>query len=236
MGEYLMDDWKKKMKIAFIFIFSVLLIGCSKKGSDVADANELYGLTQTDHDRLRETIKNGSSEVRVRKIREYSIDKDSEPKQVVEDANDTQAKVWRGCPLDENARESLYERWSKRLDEQFWPYSLEEYEYAQQDSGFDVVYGLGGRWITARYLLREGHHITREEMVQRITQSLEFYGWKQEDLPDRKYVLSKIYETAKDDLYFTRGKFSSEGVVHYSITIHISDDAGVLVLYCEAGW
>ncbi len=152
----------------------------------------------------------------------------------LEDPNDTQEKIWHGYPPDENTRESLYEKWSKRLDEQFWPYSLEEYECQIKEA--DVVYGLGGRWITARSLLREGHHITREEMVQRITQSLEFYGWKQEKLPEIKYVLSKIYETSKDDLHFTRGKFSSENVSHYSITIHISDDASVLVRYCEAGW
>lgn len=152
----------------------------------------------------------------------------------IEDPNATQARIWHGYPLDENARESLYERWSKRLDEQFWPFSLEEYE--EQGSETDVVYGLGGRWITLRHLLREGCHVTREEMVQRITQSLEFYEWKQADLPKRNFVISKIYETSRDDLHFTRGKFALESVMHYAITIHISDDASVLVLYCEAGW
>ena len=151
----------------------------------------------------------------------------------LEDPNDTQARIWHGYPLDENTRDSLYERWSKRLDEQFWPYSLEEYQLQKNEA--HGLGGLGGKWITVRYLLREGHPITREEMVQRITRSLEFYGWRQEALPDVKYVLSKIYETSKDDLHFMRGSFSSE-VVHYAITIHISDDASVLVLYCEAGW
>ncbi len=74
-------------------------------------------------------------------------------------------------------------------------------------------------------------------MVQRIIRSFEFYGWKRADLPERKYVLSAIYETAKDDLRFTRGPFTSnDDVLRYNVTIHISDDASVLVLYCEAGW
>lgn len=152
----------------------------------------------------------------------------------LDDPNATQATIWHGYPLDESTRVSLYEKWSKEIGGQFWPFSLEEYEFQKEE--FDVVYGLGGRWITARFLLQEGHPITKEEMIQRITQSLEFYEWKQEDLSEGKLFLTARHENSKNDLYFERGPFSSEGVSQYTITIHISEDAGVLVLYCEAGW
>lgn len=153
----------------------------------------------------------------------------------LENYNDTKAENAQNPPSDEKQREIKYERWSKGIDEQFWPFSLDEYQLQEKDS--DIVYSLGGRWITVRYLLREGYSITRDEMVQRIIRSLKFYEWERTDLPEGKYVLSKIYEKAKDDLHFTRGSFTSNDVVlHYKTTIHISDDAKVLVLYCDAGW
>ena len=153
----------------------------------------------------------------------------------LEDPNDTKAENAYDPPFDENKRETMYERWSKEFGGQFWPFSLKEYELQEKEA--DVVSSLGGRWLTVRYLLRDGYNITREEMAQRIFRSFEFYGWKRTDLPERKYVLSAIYETAKDDLHFTRGPFTSnDDVLFYGITIHISDDASVLVLYCEAGW
>ncbi len=158
----------------------------------------------------------------------------------LEDPNDTKAENAYDPPFDENKREIMYERWSKELGGQFWPFSLKEYELQEKEAS--IVRGLGGRWITVRYLLREGYNITREEMVQRIIRSFEFYEWKRTDLPERKYVLSAIYEISKsDDLRFTRGPFTSnekyeKAHYFYNITIHISDDASVLVLYCEAGW
>ncbi len=76
----------------------------------------------------------------------------------IEDCNDTQAETVYNPPTGK--REVLYEKWTKELGGQFWPFSVKEYEF--QEDEFDVVRGLGGRWITVRYLLREDHVITRE--------------------------------------------------------------------------
>lgn len=152
-----------------------------------------------------------------------------------EDSGGTKAEQKHNSPADENEREIKYEQWSKVIGEQFWPFSLKEYQLQEKEA--DVVRGSGGRWITVRYLLRDGCNIPKAEMAQRIIQAFEYYGWKQADLPEGKYVLSAIYETAKDDLHFIRGPFTSNDVVlHYKITIHISDNSQVLVLYCEAAW
>ena len=136
---------------------------------------------------------------------------------------------------DEYKRKIKYNKWSKVIGGQFWPFSREEYEPVEKD--FDVVYGLGGRWITSRCLLREGNKITREEMVDRIVKSFKYYKWKQTKLSQRKYVLSAIYETSENDLRFTRGPFTpNDSSLEYNVTIHVSDDASVLVIYGEAVW
>jgi hypothetical protein len=153
----------------------------------------------------------------------------------IKKGNATKAEDYKNALSDEEKKELKYEKWSNAIDEQFWPFSLQEYEFQKEEA--NVVYGLGGRWISVRYLLREGNDITREEIRQRIIRSFEFYEWKRTDLPKVKYVLSTIYETSEDDLCFTRNSFTSNDTTdYYKITIYISDDASVLVLYCEAAW
>ena len=149
--------------------------------------------------------------------------------------NETESGALNHSQSDEYKRKIKYKRWSKVIGGQFWSFSTEEYEVVKKD--FDIVRGMGGRWFTSRRLLREGYNITREEMVQRIVQSFEYYEWKQTKLRQGKYVLSAIYETSGNDLRFTRGPFSSnDSALEHIVTIHISDDASVVVIYGEVVW
>ena len=54
--------------------------------------------------------------------------------------------------------------------------------------------------IRTRIMIEETEYIdrdniTREEMVQRITRSLEFYEWKRADLPERKSMMSSYWKS-----------------------------------------
>lgn len=140
-----------------------------------------------------------------------------------------------GSRDEKDDRPDKYERWAKRLDEQFWPFPLDEYQIVTNQ--VSVVRGLGGRWITVRYTLKDNQQITRDAMVERITKALTYYGWKRAEKPTVRYVLSKIYETDQSDLHFQREPFTDHDVAFsYQEHIHISKDAKVLVLYCEAAW
>ena len=121
----------------------------------------------------------------------------------------------------------------KSIGPQFYAYELPEYEIAEHD----VMYGLGGRWITVRNTLKEGIKIDPKEIRNRISKALEGAGWEAKTLPTRKYVLSKIIETSPNDLYYSHGAFPGDPPHwFYSQAIHISADGGVVVLYCEVGW
>ena len=116
---------------------------------------------------------------------------------------------------------------------QFQAYELPEYSL----QGKDIVYGLGGRWITLRYVLKPEATCTPAEIRNRIKTALEREGWQQKPLPNRKYVLSKIYETASNDLYYTHGAFEGDpNHWFYNQAVHVSDDGRTVVCYYEVGW
>ncbi|MBN1818029.1 MAG: hypothetical protein JW828_11775 [Sedimentisphaerales bacterium] len=116
---------------------------------------------------------------------------------------------------------------------QFWKYDLSEYERVDQD----VFSGLGGRWISVRYRLKEGRAVSRDQMISRITQALETDGWKREPLPNRQYAFPTIWETSPQDLYFTRKARETEPEHwFFSQVIHVGSDGQILCAYCEVGW
>ncbi|MBM4038482.1 MAG: hypothetical protein FJ290_08205 [Planctomycetes bacterium] len=115
---------------------------------------------------------------------------------------------------------------------QFWLYGLPEYEEADHD----VLYGLGGRWISIRLRRKPGSSVTRDQLVERISKPLLAAGWSRAT-PPKKYVLSKMWETAADDLYFSRSAAKGEpSYLFFNQAIYISKDASIVCLYAEAGW
>lgn len=122
---------------------------------------------------------------------------------------------------------------SGSIGPQFQAYDLPE--YSLQDK--DVVCGLGGRWITLRYLLKSGTTTSPAEIKTRVQRALEREGWQQKPLPGNKYVLSKTFETSPNDLYYAHGPFKSDPVHwFYNQAVHISDDGRTVVCYYEVGW
>ena len=116
---------------------------------------------------------------------------------------------------------------------EFAPYELPEYEVDQRDS----VSGLGGRWMTLRYTLKSGRTADRNEIRNRAVEALEKTGWKKGTLPSLNYVLSKIFETASDDLCYTHpARANDPPHWFYSQAVHVSRDAKVVVCYYEVGW
>jgi hypothetical protein len=124
-------------------------------------------------------------------------------------------------------------RTPKSIGPQFWVYDLSKYDIVDNN----VVSGMGGRWISVRYQKKNGAVVSRDDVVNDISSSLEIDGWTKEELPERKYVLSQIWEKAGQDLHFTRGA-KDEEPEHwfFSQTIHVSTNAEIVCLYCEVGW
>lgn len=122
---------------------------------------------------------------------------------------------------------------AKSIGPQFYAYKLPE--YSRQDT--DVVYGLGGRWITIRYVLKPDTTISPAEIRARVQTALEQAGWQRKPLPRKKYVLSKIFETSSKDLYYTHSPFEGDpGHWFYNQAVHVSDDGRIVVGYYEVGW
>lgn len=159
---------------------------------------------------------------------------------------------------------------------QFWPYDLSEYQRVDSD----VLYGMGGRWISIRYQRKDSSAINRDEMVKRISKTLKNEGWSSKTLEivslyrtegdkkmsenrrgllegeshsfsishsqscfcnslpgERRYVLSKIWETSPDDLCFCRlAKEDEPRNWIFNQVIHISQNAEILCIYAEVGW
>ena len=119
------------------------------------------------------------------------------------------------------------------IGQAFAPYELPEYEMDQRD----VVSGLGGRWMTIRYTLKSGRTADRDEIRNRAVEALEKAGWKKGTLPSLNYVLSKIFETASDDLYYTHPAHADDPPHwFYNQAVHVSRDAKVVVCYYQVGW
>jgi hypothetical protein len=145
----------------------------------------------------------------------------SAPRQAQSRARTGSAPGQRGEPAPES------------IGPQFWVYDLSEYEQTEHD----VLAGLGGRWISVRYTRKPGFSVTRQQLISRIAAALEADGWTREAPPSHKYVLSRIWETASDDLHFRRPARDKEPEYwFFNQTIHVSEDASVVCLYAEVGW
>ncbi len=116
---------------------------------------------------------------------------------------------------------------------QFWLYDMTDYTRTH----LDVLSGLGGRWISVRYQAKVDSKIDRAAKVREIVGAFTSDGWRQEALPKIKYVMSDLYETAADDLYFRRGARGKEiENWQFANAIHVSTDGRIICSYCEVGW
>lgn len=121
----------------------------------------------------------------------------------------------------------------KSIGPQFWVYDLSAYEIVDHD----VVYGLGGRWISVRYRKKPDAVVKRDELVSHITDSLLADGWTTKPSPSVPYVMSTIWQKSNQDIHFTRRPKPDEPEHwFFNQTIHVSEDASVVCLYCEVGW
>lgn len=115
----------------------------------------------------------------------------------------------------------------------FIEYSLAEYVVTHSDE----LVGDGGGWWTHRYKLRPGYRVKREDIAKRVWHGLINTGWKPLDPPQRKYTVSRMFETAADDLHFRHGPFPGEGPDAFHIQhIYISPGADILTCYFESKW
>ncbi len=110
------------------------------------------------------------------------------------------------------------------------PFEIREYELAEQDA----LHGLGGNWLSRRYVKTPDVDIDRAVLRRRLSEALVSSGWATAELPKQKYVLSKMYETSGDDLCYTHPPFTADdNVLSYNLAIHVSESAGIVVLYYE---
>jgi hypothetical protein len=101
----------------------------------------------------------------------------------------------------------------------------------------DVEAGMGGRWISVRYEAKSGIAVDRVAIVSEIVGAFTTDGWTQEKLPTHQYVMSEIYETGADDLYFRRSARNDEPTSwQLANAIHVSTDGRVICTYCEVSW
>jgi hypothetical protein len=115
---------------------------------------------------------------------------------------------------------------------QFWKYDLNGYQRVDHD----VVYGLGGRWISVRYLRSKGVSTTKEAVTSQIVASLLQDGWEKAARSEN-FTVARIWESSPDDFCFKRNARESEGANwFFTQTIHISDDARTICIYAEVGW
>ena len=114
-------------------------------------------------------------------------------------------------------------------------------KYEQVD--IDLLRGLGGRWVSARFEIAPSViPPKRAELVDRVTTAFVENGW--EDKPyrerrdgDTRYVLSEMWETGENDLFFSiPPQPGSERRVSYECVVYIADDAGVVCIYTTIGW
>ena len=137
-----------------------------------------------------------------------------------------------GC--DREAEESSQPEEPASIGPQFWKYDLSN--YTRVDS--DVVYGLGGRWISIRYQRNAGTTVTRDEMASEVDRALLEDGWTAKSPPaPERYVLSEIWETSPSDLCYHRDARGEEPEHwFFNQVIHISHDGKLLCIYAEVGW
>jgi hypothetical protein len=110
------------------------------------------------------------------------------------------------------------------------PFEMPEHELAEQDA----LHMLGGNWLSRRYTKRPEVEIDRDALRGRLSEVLVSSGWTAGALPNHDYVMSKIYETGGDDMYYTHPPFSADDeILQYNLAIHVSEKADVIVLYYE---
>ena len=114
------------------------------------------------------------------------------------------------------------------------PYTLTGYERV----GEDTMTNTGGRWVSLHYKAATGTSPDPKDVRRRITDALVKEGWSPEPLPpERKYVLSKLWETDAKDLYYRHGPADGDPAnLFYNQAVHISDDGQTVACYYEVGW
>lgn len=123
--------------------------------------------------------------------------------------------------------------WTPPPVSRFIEYSLDEYDVVETDE----VAGVGAHWWTFRYEIHPVNRgrVNRDIMVRRISYGLMSHGWKLLQRQPRSYTLSKIFETAPDDLHFTHGPFPGERpTAFHHQHIHVAHGAEVIVCYFES--
>lgn len=169
----------------------------------------------------------GESGARVRKLKGLIMRK----KKLAVTVCVTWVLLMGGCGDQDNSSEPTKK--ARTIGPQFYAYQLPEYETSEHD----IMHGPGGRWLTIRKTLKEGIKVDPGEIRDRISKALEDAGWEAKRLPTQKYVLSKIFETSPEDLYYSHDAFPGDPPQwFYNQAIHIGADGEVIVLYCEAGW
>lgn len=109
---------------------------------------------------------------------------------------------------------------------------LAEFSLKQSDN----LNSPGGNWSSLRYERKSGTRLDRKTIVSRIRDSYLKDGWRESSPPSEKYVLSKIYETGKTDLYFSRKYREGEPEQwFFNLAAHVDENAEIVCVYAEMG-
>jgi hypothetical protein len=113
------------------------------------------------------------------------------------------------------------------------PYSLPGYELVDEET----LKSGGGLWVSMRYQIAKGATPDPQGLRRQITDALTKEGWTPEPRPSRPYVLTKIWETSPNDLYYKHGPGPrDQDHLFYHQAVFISDDGRTVACYYEIGW
>ncbi len=134
---------------------------------------------------------------------------------------------------------------SIKLPENFPSFDMAEYE--QVDGSYRFCFQ-GGAFSAARYEIKQGEAVTREEIIERIEEALAKdkqpaidkdtgkahlvpANWKILK-PKPKYKPYNIWELSEEDLSYSRkANYSKTRARSYDFRIYISEDASVICIY-----
>lgn len=124
--------------------------------------------------------------------------------------------------------------WHDQIGREFIDWIPDDFELVREQS--DVVYGLGGRWLTLVY--ETGESSVGRDIIFECQAFFRQYGWQKRARPLHKiWMLSDHQELPLIQLRFRRTAFAHQER-HWMMRsyVFISEDQRRIVQYCEVGW
>jgi hypothetical protein len=116
------------------------------------------------------------------------------------------------------------------------PFAVFELPEFEQDN-ISVVRGLGGYWVSARFISTTGaQNLARQDLLDLVTSAYTNLGWATLQTPSHN-VASEKWESSKDDISFSFSTNFNDGRnAFYNCSVHVSTNADVVCIYTGIGW